>query len=150
MTGCGSTEGIDNSLGCGPQGRAGRHSAVLTLHSHITECLALSPAFLHNPRPRTTIPPTPAHLHSTMTSLLDLLPSLSPPSAFYLSFHSIFLRVIPLHTIIFLPNGARLTTVHCPVNPLTLFCTPQGAHTLTQAPLNLLALTYKSCSLHIH
>lgn len=102
MTDCGSTEGIDNSLGCGPQGRAGRHSAVLTLHSHITECLALSPALLHSPRPRTTTtttatttgaPQTAPHLHSTMTSLLDLLllPSLSPSFALYLLFNSLFL-----------------------------------------------------------
>lgn len=60
MMGCGPTEGIDNSLDCRPWGRAGRHSAALTLDSHITVCLALShPALLYRLRPQTTIAPPP-------------------------------------------------------------------------------------------
>lgn len=145
MTGCGSTEGIDNSLGCGPRGIAGRHSAVLTLHSHITECLALSPALLHNPCPRTTTTPHP-HLNSPMTSLPDLqFPFVSPSFAFL----SLVIQCFSLiFTAMFLSNGAELTTVHCPVNLAYLSSGPLRCS--TRAPQGLLALTYKSCSLHTH
>ena len=129
MTCCGSTEGIDNSLGCGPQGRAGRHSAVLTLHSHITECLALSPAFLHSPRPRTTTttttaatttrapqtpPPTPS-LHNDITAR----PSSSPLSeSLFCPLSLVQQSISPSYPAIFLSDGAEPTMLHCAVNPL--------------------------------
>lgn len=122
MTGCGSTEGFDNSLGCEPQGMAGRHSAVLTVHSHITECLTLSPALLCSLHPRTA---TTTHLHYI---------TFSPSFCVFKS--PILSWLFSLST--FLSNGAELTMVQCCVNPLWLSSGPQCS---TWAPLELLSLT---------
>lgn len=155
MTGCGSTEGIDNSPGRGPQGRAGRHSAVLTLHSHITECLALSPALLHSPRPRTTTAPPlhhPAHLHSAMTSLPDLLFSPSSSSAFLslvphsisLSYPAIFSHASPPLIVLLILCNSLLDPSGCP----HLNSRPSG---LACSNLQILQSAYTlSCTVPIH
>lgn len=84
MRGCGSTEGIDNSPGWGPQGRAGRHSAVLVLHSHITTCSQLPSSLPQSPpMNHHHSPPPPLHLHSPSPSLgFNLYFSKSYPAIF--------------------------------------------------------------------